>query len=275
MSYNITSLTVTPKEVPSYYKRLSICVKSNGFSFSRTTTQGILLTFGEIEMDMNRSISDLSADLKQFFAEARITPFDFEDMHLVVPSDNVVWVPRALFAEGHEREYIEPLCAPAAGMNVFASYNEAVDAYGVFVANSNIVTAFRIVLPGVEVCCQHSALLTPTLLQASQNNPLVLLHQRRDRCDCEVCNEGKLLLSNTYMVRGNDERLFRALQLMKTFGLENDNFVLLIAGEVDRLSYASLQGFFPRIMLYNGTPLRYINPEFRQLHCYRHILSLS
>ena len=275
MSYNITSLIVTPKEVPSYYKRLSICVKPNGFSFSRMTTQGVILTFCEVEMNMNRSISELSDDLKGFFVEQHISPFDFEEMRLVVVSDHVVWIPQHLFAERHEREYLESACPLETGMVPLSFYHEAVGAYSVFDASSNVVTSFRIVMPGIDVCCQHAALLSPTLLQASQHNPLILLHQRSGRCDFEVCNEGKLIMSNTYSVRSDEERLYRALQLMKTFELENDNFVLLISGEVDRDAYTSLQGFFPRIMLYNGSPLRFINPDFRQLHCYRHILSLS
>lgn len=275
MSYTITSLIVTPNEVPSYYKRLSICVNPNGFSFSRTTTQGIVLTFGEVQMDMQRPMSELADDLKQLFLAQRISPFDFEEMALVVPSDHTVWVPQELYSEGHDRDYLEALGSVKHGYEVFACRNAAVGACAVFTAQSSVVTAFRIVLPGIEVVCQHSVLCAEALLSASAANPLILLHRHGDRCDYEVCRDGSLLLSNTYCVRSNEELLFRTLQLMKQMGVESDKMVLLLAGEVDRDTYRAVQGFFPRITLYGGRPLRYINADFATLTTYRHVLALS
>ena len=47
--YRCKSLIVTEKEFASSEKRLSICLRSNGFSFSEVTLSGVLLTFGEAE----------------------------------------------------------------------------------------------------------------------------------------------------------------------------------------------------------------------------------
>mgnify|MGYP003294442781 CR=1 FL=1 len=49
MAYNITSL-ITTKELALYEKHLSICLRTNGLSFSVLSPKGTLLTAGEVEM---------------------------------------------------------------------------------------------------------------------------------------------------------------------------------------------------------------------------------
>lgn len=275
MSYRTTSFISTPKEVPSYVKRLSICLKSNGFSFSRTTLSGVLLTFGEVGMDMYRPMSELTADLKDFFLQYSISPFDFEEMLLIVPSEASVWIPRQLFDEEHKVDYLKPIFAVPDGMACFSNYNEEVEAYNVFAANTSIETAFKIVLPGIEVYSQTNILASPQLLQESRYTPIILLHQRQNVCDFMVCRDGRLLLSNTFDVQTDEERLFRALELMKGLKVEDAQLTLYICGDVDRQTYVSLRGYFPQIKLYNGRPLRYMNPEFQSLKTYNHVLVLS
>ena len=72
----------------------------------------------------------------------------------------------------------------------------------------------------------------------------------------------------------NEERLYRTLELMKSLQVESDLLTLLLCGNVDRDTYASMRGYFPHINLYSGGQIRFINPEFKQLPIYKHILSL-
>ncbi|MBR1793358.1 MAG: DUF3822 family protein [Bacteroidales bacterium] len=275
MSYSTNSYIGTPKEVPSYIKRLSICLTPNGFSFSRTAQQGILLTFGDVSMDMNRTMSELTSDLKAFFVSNDISPFDFEDMQLVIPSDQYVWIPKALFDESSKDVYLKSVFTLPDGYGCFSSYNESVEAYNVFAANTGIETAFKIVLPGIEVYSQSSILATPHLLDASAKVPVILLHQRQRMCDFLVCKDGKMLLSSSYEVSSDEERLFRALELMKGLQVEDHQMTLFICGDVDRNTYESLCNYFPQIRIYSGRPLGYKNPEFQVLRAYQHVLVLS
>ncbi|MBQ4376625.1 MAG: DUF3822 family protein [Bacteroidales bacterium] len=274
MSYSIKKLISTPNEVPSYYKRLSICLNPNGFSFSRMTVQGTLLTFGEIDIDLFRPMSELTSDLKAFFASQNISPFDFEDMTLVADSDYTTWIPQELFEPEHERDYMAPLYSLPASMGCGSTFNKAVGAYCVFAASTSVVTAFRIAMPGIEVVCQQSLLANQQVLQMADKAPVILLHQREGQCDFVIASNGRLLLSNNYAVHTNEERLYRTLELMKSLQVESDQLALLLCGNVDRDTYASMRGYFPHINLYSGSQIRFINPEFKQLPIYKHILSL-
>ena len=274
MSYSTHNLISTPNEVPSYYKRLSICLNPNGFSFSRMTMQGMLLTFGETAIDLGLPMSKLTAELKAFFAEQHISPFDFEEMTLVVDADHSLWIPKDLYEPDHERDYMTPFFTLPAGIGCGSVLNKAVGAYCVFAAKTSVVTAFRIALPGIEVTCQQSLLANQQLLQLSQKRPVILLHQRDGQGDFVICNNGRLLISNNYAIRNNEERLYRTLELMKTLQVEDSNLLLLLCGDVNRDTYASMRGFFPHIELYSGGQTRFINPEFKQLPAYRHVLAL-
>ena len=274
MSYSTPTYITTANEVPSYYKRLSICIKPNGFSFSRMTVQGTLLTYADVEMDFSLSMSELTRVLKEFFAESHISPFDFEDMRLVIPADYVVWIPKDLFVAEQERTYLESTFDLPEGVACFSTLVKEADAYCVFAANSNVVTAFRIVLPGIELACQHSV-LCPSALNASGASPVMILYQRDGRCDFVVCRNNELLLSNSYPIKNDEERLFRVLEIMKNLPVESDDLTLMLCGDVNRSVYSSLKGFVPHISLFGGRPIRFINPEFRQLQTYQHVLVLS
>lgn len=237
--------------------------------------QGLLLTFGEVRMDMFRPMSELTADLKSFFLDNNISPFDFEEMQLVASSDTSVWIPQALFSEDHKEDYLKPIFPLADGMACFSNFNEAIKAYNVFAANTNIETAFKIVLPGIEVYSQMSVLASQQILQTSLYNPVILLHQRQNACDFIVCRDGKLLLSNTFAIQSDDERLYRSIELMKGLKVEDSGLILFLCGDVSRSTYASMRGYFPQIKLYNGRPLRYMNPDFQSLKTYQHVLVLS
>ena len=68
--YRCKTLIVTEKEFPSSEKRLSICLRPNGFSFSEVTLSGVLLTFGEAEGQHATSMTSIMADVKAFAGNA-------------------------------------------------------------------------------------------------------------------------------------------------------------------------------------------------------------
>ncbi len=275
MSYRITSLINTEKEMASYSKRLSICLTPNGFSFSRRTIQNLLLTFGEVECDFNQPMVQLTALIKDCCVALHISPFDFDTMDLFVPVSQSVWIPDALFDPDHERDYLGTVSALPMGSALFTSHSDVLGACNVFVADNNIVTAFKIVLPGIDVHSQHQVLVSSQLMFDSESHPVIVMHQRQDYCDFAVANNGKLLLSTTYVVHNADERLYRAIEVMKTLAIEQDDTELKLCGIVGREDYAAMRKFFPKVSLFNGVPMRFAIPEFQHLHTYQHVITLG
>ena len=65
----VTDIISTDKAVANSEKRLSICLRSNGFSFSVVSTDDTLLTFGEVQSQQPLSASQLAQQVIQTLGE--------------------------------------------------------------------------------------------------------------------------------------------------------------------------------------------------------------
>ena len=272
MAYNITSL-ISTKELALYEKHLSICLRTNGLSFSILSPKGTLLTAGDVEMNFATNFSQLSNEIKALLDELQISPFDFSSSTLVVPSEQAVWVPESLYTEGNERQYLSLLTDIKMGMGVYSDYHPLIKAYIVYTADSTMVTAFKAAIPNIYITCQHAMMVNETLLQRAQSHPLVLLNLRGNKVDVAAYNTDGFLLGNSYSFADNNELLYTALNVMKQFNLETPDMELLICGDVDRDIYGALVNYFPNVDLYTGKPISFLNPE--QYPAYRHALILN
>ncbi|MBQ9864977.1 MAG: DUF3822 family protein [Bacteroidales bacterium] len=275
MSDPVTTFITTDKAVANNELRLSICLRPNGFSFCVTTIGQELLTFGETDFDMNRPLGQLTASLTQFFADHGIATFGLKQTRLIVPSEHFVWVPAHLYDGTRDRQYLDMTSSPVSGLSACRCYSSSQDSYMVFAAPTNVVTAFKIALPGIDVLCQHSVLVNDVLKQRSTTHPVIVMHVREGVGDYEAYYGGLLLLSNTFPSVNADELVYHALEVMKKLHTETPDMELAICGAVGREIYGLLQHYFPKVTLYTGIPITYSNPQFQLLHTYRYALLLS
>lgn len=275
MSYKINSFIASEKEVASYEKRLSICLTSNGFSFSVTTVQDELLAIGDVECNLKASMSETIADIKGALSDAHIQPFGLKEKELVVFSRQFVWVPQHLYDEKKQRGYLEALCTIDAGCCVAVDYNEYIKSYIVFSADNGIVSAFKIAVPGLAVRCQHSKMVNATVLNNSEMKSVLLMNVRNGETDFAVMCNKKLQISNTYDCANFDETIYHALNLTKHFHLEDAMLVVAVCGDIDRERFARLREYFPSVALYTGRSLTLTKPEMQHLPIYRSALILS
>ncbi|MBO4599695.1 MAG: DUF3822 family protein, partial [Bacteroidales bacterium] len=255
--------------------RLSICLRSNGFSFSTTTVGQELLTFGEADFDFHLPISQLPQAIKVFFAENGIPTFGCKQVRLIVPSEHFVWVPEHLYDATRDRQYLKMASRVESSVGAYHAYSDVMKSYMVFTAPTDVITAFKVAIPGIDVMSQHSVLANAELLQRSAQHPVVLMHVRDGVGDFEAFYNNQLLLSNSFSAESDNELLYHALDVMKTLHLETPDMELAICGSVGREIYALLQHYFPNVTLYTGRPFSYSNPTFQTLHTYRHALLLS
>lgn len=275
MTDRVISIITTDKAVATDELRLSICLRTNGFSFSIATVGQELLTLGEAEFDFHRPISQLPQAVKGLFDSADIPTFGYKEARLVVPSECFVWVPEHLYDAARDLQYLKMVANVDIGMGVYHARSGRMKSYMVFTAPADVVTAFKVAMPGIDVVCQHSVLVNETMLQRSAQHPVVLMHVRDGVGDYEAFFNNQLLLSNSFAAKGDGELLYHALEVMKTLHLETPDMELAICGEVGREIYALLQHYFPNVTLYTGRPFTYTNPEFQTLHSYRHTLLLD
>ena len=270
----VTDIISTDKAVANSEKRLSICLRSNGFSFSVVSTDDTLLTFGVVQSQQPLSASQLAQQVIQTLGEHDAV-LDYKKMRLVIPSMHFVWIPAHLYDPSHNRQYLATVAPVDHEANICRSYSKSLDSYIVFTAPADIVTAFKIAIPGVDIICQHAVLAEALPVSTYKNHPAILLHLRDNVADIEAFYNGRLLLSASYPAQNNDELLYHAINVMKQLHLETPDMELAICGMVDRDIYSHLQHFFPNVTLFTGKPFTYLNPDFQTLHTYKHTLVLS
>ncbi|MBR3529326.1 MAG: DUF3822 family protein [Bacteroidales bacterium] len=275
MSYNINSLIKSEKVVGSYEKRLSICLSSNGFSFSMTSLHDELLAFGEVTSNLSASMSDLLLDIKSVFTEADIITYGLKEIELIVVSRHFVWVPQHLYDEKMERSYLEAIGKIATGEGVYSSTNDDIKAQIVFTAPNNVVSAFKIAMPGIKIRCQHDKLANMTLLESSDLRSILLVNIREGESDYAVLCNKKLQLSNTFKCNSFDETLYHAVNLTKQFHLEDASVTVAVCGNINREQFSTMRQFLPNVALYTGRQMTLSNPEMQHIPLYRHAVILS
>lgn len=275
MSYCINSFINTDKEVVSYEKRLSICTKPNGFSFSVVSNDDELLALGDVDCDIAAPMPQLLSTVKDVFNRVGIKTFGLGDVELVVPSRHFVWIPMHLYDESKNREYVEAIHKLAVGESVFADYNASAGAYLVFVADSNMVSAFKIAISGIKIRAQHCKLVNADTLDASQMKSLMVLNLREKETDFAVFVNHKLQLSNTFDCANMDETLYYALNINKQLRLDDVPLTVALCGDTDRDGFNKVREFFDNVALYTGRNLSIATEELRRAPIYRYALILS
>lgn len=278
--YNVSSFITTDKQSASQEKRMSICLTSNGFSFSVVADGAVLLSFGTVDIELRRPLYELTADIKSVFSSCNISTLDMRSMELVLPAESFVWVPAVVYDVAQRRAYLEAVGRVPSDCTVCSVFDSAVDAHLVFAVPDHLLTAFKVALPGIDVCAVPYKLANAGLLQRSSSHPLIVAHLSEARDGKEVnvdymaANNGRMLLSVRRSVSDNRQLLRLSLDIMKQLGIEQADLELLLCGAVDREIYGALCNYFPHVDLYNGQPYSFVNPEFRHLHTYRHVLNL-
>ncbi|MBR1835202.1 MAG: DUF3822 family protein [Bacteroidales bacterium] len=255
-------------------KRLSICLRSNGFSFSVATVDDLLLTVGDCPFEEGLSAIEAARHVAKTIGEDEVA-LGFKQMSLILPTMQSVCVPAHLYDPSADRQYLATVARVAEGCGIYHSFSAGLNAYFVFAAPSDVATSFKVTLPGIDVLCQHAVLAEAALRSASSFHPYILLHVREGAADIEAFFNGNLLLSNSYPAGNSEEVLYHALSVMKHLHLETPDMELAICGLVDRTFFSRMQHFFPNVTLYTGKTYTFLNPEFQTLHTYRHTLILS
>ncbi len=275
MSNQVTTIITTDKAVANNEKRLSICLRSNGFSFSIVTLDQVLLTFGQADFDFNQQLGNQIQAVKDLFAANDINTFEMKQMSLIVPTENFAWIPYHLYDTQYDRQYLKMVGRPDVNQGIFHTLVPLLNSYMVFSAPSAVVTAFKVALPGIDVHCQHSILMNETLMQRSMGHPLMVLHIGEQKGDIEAFYANQLLLSNSFVFQNGNELLYHTLGVMKQLHLETPDMELAICGNVGRDGFAFLQRYFPNVTLYYGRQVTFVNPDFQTFPTYKHALLLS
>ena len=268
MPYVTKTLITSEGRDVSHDKRISICLRANGFSFSETTSGGDLMAIGDAEGSHAAMMTDATRDIKTYFAEVGIRPLGYRRMELTVLSNQCTWVPDELYQPTSNRQYLS--LVGGNGRGTMTARSAELGATAVFNADEQLATAFKVAMPGLTVANQHVRLAG--LAQLGSMHPVLLGYWRDGYIDLAAYRDGRYVFGNTIAFEDDNTALFNIVDVMKTYALEGNDVELMMCGDVSRELYARFRPYFPKVSLFTGRC--HIGPEFRGVHTYRYALIL-
>lgn len=262
------------KVVPSFEQNLTICLQPQRLSCSLTSVRGDLLKLGEYPIADHPSMAEAMGQLKQALADWGVSPIGLNSSRVVVNADSFVWVPDSLYEAGKERQCLAAVCDIPAGASLLCDHNDLVQAQCIFACDSNWASAFKIVLPGVKLRCQHSLFANETTFAKSQGKNLMIVQVREGVSDFIVLSNKSFQMCNTFSADNIDEVVYSALNVVNTLQLGDADWEVMLCGAVDREQAAQVCRFFPTVSLYQGTTVSRITPEVAALFLHQYAVVL-
>ena len=195
------------------------------------------------------SITDATREVKAFFSEAGVRALGYKTLELIVMSDASTWVPDELYTMTSNRQYLKLVGCNAA--TVMTCRSAALGSTAVFTGNAKMVR----------------------LKEKSINHPILFAYWRNGMVDVAAYKEGRYLFGNSLKYASREEAMFRVVEVMKAYELDDGNKELLLSGDVDRELFGMLRPYFPKTTLYGGE-CKAEGEEFKKLRTYRHALIL-
>jgi hypothetical protein len=255
-------------------KKLSICLETNGFSFTVIDKNNKMLAFGDIACVFPETLSQIITLVKQVFANLGIEYSLMDEVELIVPSNKCTWIPESLFDTTHIREYFNVLSPLEVKETVFYTYSEKLQAYSVFTYVDVIVSAFKVVMPGIKVRSQQSKMLDTLLLEKSRMKSIVEIYVRKKEFEIAVFDNKSLVLSNIFKYGNNSDISYLILLVLKHLNINKDAMELYISGMVDRDMFTSVERFFPKVILYVGKKVDFSDNEMYRIPLYQYSMLL-
>ena len=255
-------------------KKLSICLETNGFSFTVINEKNKMLAFGDVACAFPETLSQVITLIKQIFSDFGIEYALMDEVELIVPSNKCTWVPESLFDAAHARGYFNVLSPLDVKETVFYTYSEKLQAYSVFAYMDTIVSAFRVAIPGIKVRSQQSKMLDTSLLEKSRMKTVVEIYVRKKEFEIAVFDNKSLILSNIFRYDNKSDISYLLLLAIRHLNLNQDVMELYISGMVDKDMFVSMERFFPKVILYTGKKIDFSDNEMYRIPLYQYSMLL-
>lgn len=276
MSYTINNFITSDTRIQDVDKKISICLSANGFSFSIVSLNGKLLSIGDVSCEMPKSVATMMMQLREIFAKLDLRLPSYAETRVIEPVTKFTWIPEHLYKKGSEREYLQLVCNVDPKDEIKVEYSERMQSYCVFVSQSPVIPAMKILAPKMRHLCQHIVLAESAhLAEKSKTKPIVAVNVREGFMDMAVFAEQKLLMGNTFPCATQAEAVYQILSVMQNMQLRKEQAEVSVSGAVDREWYQYVSPYFAKTTLNTGKPLQITDDALRRVHIYKYALTLS
>ena len=260
--------------VPTFEKSLSICLEAGGFSFSVTDKKRVLHTIGVVECMFSDSLSEIISGVKQIFTSLNVPMSGYASAELIIPTQKQVWIPKHLFMEGKEKEYLESVCTIDVGEGCYSHYSEEIEAYSVFAANNSLISGLKIAIPSVKVKNQFVKMLDFPCLKSNRQGISLAAFVRDEEIDIAVFDSGKFVFNNTFVYSEQKDLIYFVLNVAKQLKFEENKATVYLAGNIMESTFAEFREFFANVKLEKVDNLRFEDDKFKTVARHKYALIL-
>jgi len=276
MSYTINNFIASDTRIQDGDKKLSICLSANGFSFSVVSLSGKLLVVGDVDCDMPKSVAAMMMQLREIFGKLSLNLPSFAETEVIEPVAKFTWIPEHLYKKGSEKQCLQLVCTLGPKDEVKVEYSEKMQAYCVFVTESVMIPALKILDPKIKHRCQHTVLAESShIAEKSKNKPVIAANFRSGSLDLAVFAEQKLQMSNTCAYTSTADAVFQILSVIRNLQLRKDLAELTLSGEVDKERYQQIRPYFAKVSLNTGRLVAIDDDALRRVYIYKYALTIN
>ncbi|MBR5784128.1 MAG: DUF3822 family protein [Bacteroidales bacterium] len=257
-------------------KKLSICLETNGFSFTVINADKKMLAFGDIVCNFPNTLSQIISLIKQIFSDLRVDFVVMDEVELIVMSNKYTWIPGHLFEASHAREYFNLVTPLEVRELVCHDYSEKIQAYSVFAYADTIISAFKVAIPGIKIRSQQSKMVESSLLDRSKSKSVIYVYVSKKSLDVCVFSNKNFVLSNSYVHETTDDIVYYLLLIERQLNLNSENVEVHISGDIDRKAFTYMEKFFNKLFLYSGNDsVSFSADEMYKIPLYKYSLFLG
>ena len=261
--------------VPAFEKRLSICLKTNGFSFSITDTKNVLYTFGEVDCLFPESLAEVINGIKQIFTSLNVSVSGYKSTELIMPSQKQTWIPEHLFTDGKEKEYLTALCDANTSESYFSNKVDYIQACSVFAVSNTLSSGWKIAIPSAKIKDQFSKMVEFPCLKNNRVGISVAAFVREEEIDIAVFDSGRFLFSNTFKFEQQEDLVYFVLNVVKQLKLQESKVTVYLAGKVLMTTFDEFRKFFANVKLEKINTLKPANEQLKAVARHEYALILS
>lgn len=260
--------------VPAFEKRLSICLQTNGFSFSVIDKKNTLYTFGDIDCQFSESLAEIISGVKQIFTSLNVPLSGYNNTELIMPTSKNVWIPKHIFSEGNEKDYLNALCPIDLHESCHSYYYEQLDAYTVFAVSNTLASGLKIAIPAVKIKSQFAKMMDFPCLKNNKIGVAVNVFVRDNDVDVAIVNSEKFMFSNTFKYNQQEDLIYFTLNAIKQLKLAENKVTVHLAGKVVPSTFDEFRNFFANVKLEKLNALQLPDDRFFSIPRHEYALIL-
>lgn len=211
--------------------RLSICLQTDGFSFSIIDNKYELCEMGRFKIAMDGGISNIVKAIRESFAILHITMFRFLSTTVLLPSQKQTWLPLKVYDPNQDRECLYLSSGISIAEVLCKDILPDMDMVSLFAYPMETVSALKIVIPGAKFISTQQRLTECAYSITMEGTQTLLLNHHDDIVDMAFFRNSDFLGSSAHKIDHFSDFIYYLLFTAKHMSLNPSVADIYLSGD--------------------------------------------